>query len=221
MVMLNWNHKPLFVQHLVLHATRPTSVMPLDHSGDGPLAVDTMANSSSTAASVILSPFQHNGLDKTANVYWWAASGLAVWFLLIHTPPLLIQRHVWKFQDPLLILHLMGAGGVYLACIHNALLNPSTFAGRSKSWHVNVGRLGLLLGTVGALSGAVLTWTRLDQVELGFAIGISIGGVFQLLAQWRGYHYIRNYQRVVDELQKLDYTTMTSPHDSTSQQQQQ
>ena len=69
MVMLNWNHKPLFVQHLVLHATRPTSVMPLDHSGDGPLAVDTMADSSSsTFASMILPPFQRNGLDKTANV---------------------------------------------------------------------------------------------------------------------------------------------------------
>ena len=100
------------------------------------------------------------------NVYWWAASGLAVWFLLIHTPPLLMQRQIWKFQDPLLILHLMGAGGVYLACIHNALLTPSTFEGRSKSWHVNVGRLGLLLGTVGALSGAVLTWT-VDTIGSG------------------------------------------------------
>ena len=80
-------------EHLVLHAKRPTSVT-LDHSGDGSLAVDTMANSSSTSESEILSPFQRNGLDKTANVYWWAASGLAMWFLLIHTPPLLMQRQI-------------------------------------------------------------------------------------------------------------------------------
>ena len=143
---------------------------------------------------------QNPGVCKNVNIYWLATTGLALWFLFVHSPPILIERRVFP-QDPLFMAHLMGAGGIYLACIHNTLLTPSTsYQGRSfLPWHVWVGRIGMGLGVLGVVTGVLLTWTRIDRVGLSFGIPITIGGIFQLYAQWQGYRSIQLYRQVVAE----------------------
>lgn len=128
---------------------------------------------------------------KSLNVYWLGATSLAIWFLLIHTPPVLWERQIWK--RPLFICHLMGACGIYIACIVNALWTPSTTMGQST--HVQVGRVGMYLGVVGVVTGFILTWTRIGEVGWGFGVPISIGGAFQLFAQWNGYRSIQRYRQ--------------------------
>lgn len=38
---------------------------------------------------------------------------------------------------------------VYLVCVHNTLLTPSTFKGAARPFHIWIGRVGLLLGVLG------------------------------------------------------------------------
>lgn len=169
-----------------------------------PITIASEVNDKSLEPNTNWSSSSNNGVGKNGNIYWFAATGLAVWFLFVHTPPLLIQRKVFQ-HDPLLVLHLLGAGGIYLACVHNALFTPSTFQGRSLPWHIWVGRAGMILGILGFLTGAILSWTRLDSVGLSFAIPITIGGLGQVLAQWRGYHFIQLYRKAKDEELALAY----------------
>jgi len=160
---------------------------PLDES-EG--AVDSVVSSAPTS----FLPFHRHGLGKNLNLYWLAASGIAVWFLFVHSPLLLRKRTI----NHLFAVHLLGAGGIYLICIHNALVTPSTFQGRGKSWHINLGRVGMILGIVGVVTGYILTWRSVDKVGLGFAIPISIGGFFQLVSQFKGYQHIQAFQRLRD-----------------------
>ena len=143
---------------------------------------------------------------KSLNVYWVTATGLAIWFILIHTPPILWERQIWR--RPLFICHLMGACGIYLSCIINALWTPSTTLG--KSTHAPVGRVGMYLGVAGVVTGFALTWTRIDEVGLEFGIPISAGGVFQLVAQWNGYQSIQRYREAKQREQELCLTLSLS-----------
>lgn len=144
--------------------------------------------------------------------FWLAASSLAIWFLLIHAPVWLWRQDVARRQDPWLILHLCGAAGIYLVCVHNAMFTPSTpmplawlFAERTRAHtadkftcrtaHVWFGRLGMILGVIGVTTGAYMIWVR-QEGERTFGIGVTIGGALQLYAQLHGWKAIREYQRL-------------------------
>ena len=145
--------------------------------------------------------------------YWLAASSLAIWFLFVHAPVWLWHQDVTRRQDPWLLLHLCGASGIYLACVHNALFTPSTpmplarlFAIRTNAddndmpvtcrcAHVWFGRLGMILGVLGVTTGAYMVWIR-QEGERFFGIGVAIGGALQLYAQFFGWKAIREYQRL-------------------------
>lgn len=124
------------------------------------------------------------------------ATGVAIWFLFIHAPPILIQRQV--YNDAAFSLHLTGAYVIYLTCIINTLFTPSTFDGKVRTYHIVLGRFGLILGVIGFLAGAYMSWwpTRENHPDLGFAIGISIGGIFQIFYQYHGYRAIKRYQHL-------------------------
>lgn len=135
-------------------------------------------------------------LPKNLNLYWAAVTGLAVWFLFVHAPIFLTLGKRWK--DVPLIFHLMGAGGVYVACIHNTLITPSW----SKLLHVFVGRVGLLLGFWGFGWGMYMSWWRAG-VELSASIPLTVGGVLQVISQVMGYQAIQQYQRLNKQLESL------------------
>jgi hypothetical protein len=125
--------------------------------------------------------------------YWGLSTAVAVWFLLFHTPAFLRHRLVTT-NRLVLALHLTGAGGLYIVCIHNSILTPGS-GGWKRFSHVWLGRLGMLLGIGGFVSGLYLVWGPIPA-EQPFGTIISLGGCLQLFSQVQGFRAIRNYHRV-------------------------
>ncbi|KAL7523473.1 hypothetical protein ACHAWF_000538 [Thalassiosira exigua] len=136
---------------------------------------------------------------------WAIATVVCLWFLFVHAPPLLASR---ESIHPLFALHLVGAYAVYLACVNNTLLTPSTLGGSARPFHVWVGRVGLALGLVGFVSGFVLTWLILDfRSNLGFSMGITYGGFAQAYLEVVGFRAIKRYQEIKARIETGDYQT--------------
>mmetsp|Transcript_28404 Transcript_28404/g.76944 ORF Transcript_28404/g.76944 Transcript_28404/m.76944 type:complete len:252 (+) Transcript_28404:105-860(+) len=143
-------------------------------------------------------------VPPTLNPSWTLATALCVWFLFIHTPVFLLHK---DNIEPLLWVHFVGVYSVYLACVHNTLLTPSTFGGAARPFHVWGGRIGLVLGVVGFSTGMYLTWILLDPTDdLGFSIGITYGGIAQVQLEVIGYRAIVRYKAVKERIQDGDYT---------------
>ena len=142
-------------------------------------------------------------VPPTLNASWVLSTVLCFWFLFIHSPIVLFRK---DSIEPLLYVHLVGAYSIYLVCVHNTLLTPSTFGGLARPFHIWGGRIGLVLGTIGFFSGCVLTWIVLDpQDDMGFSIGITIGGISQILCQVFGYRSIRLFQEVRAKIKAKEY----------------
>jgi hypothetical protein len=154
----------------------------------------------------IESPHMFGYLHKNVNFPWMIGTSIAVWFLFIHAPPFWRQRQLLR-RDVLLAVHIVAAGWLYLSCVHNCLFTPSfMFFGKpSKLVHTWVGRTGLGAGIISFSLGAFLAWSRigLDGVEgttVSWALPITIGGIFQLFAQYFGYKAIRLYKSLKEEI---------------------
>ena len=137
-------------------------------------------------------------VPATLNIYWVLGTCLCVWFLWIHAPIVLLAK---DYIPPLLYVHLFGVYAVYMACVHNTLLTPSTFGGAARPFHIVVGRFGLILGVVGFVSGFILTWLTKESYPLGFSIGITSGGIGQMMAQYTGYKAIRKFKEIKAQLE--------------------
>jgi hypothetical protein len=140
-------------------------------------------------------------VPSTLHYGWVAATALCVWFLLYHAPRVLRERD--SRIAPLLWVHLVGAYGIYMGCVHNALLTPSVVG---AAWHKWVGRVALVLGIVGFTAAFVYTWWWWSDVNqnLPFAIGVTMGGIAQISSQYLGYVHIKEYQRYRDLLLLLE-----------------
>ena len=158
-----------------------------------------------TTPAAIL-PNNSVSLFKNVNPYWGVTTGLAAWFLLLHTPRFWSSRHILAIGDVKLATHIITAATLYLVCIHNCLITPAI----SRLAHVWVGRVGLISGIISFSLGAFLAWSRLVLSEetnvegsttLGFAIPITIGGMLQIVCEVIGYRAIRKYQHTAQELQ--------------------
>lgn len=148
------------------------------------------------------------GLPKNLSVYWVFFSSLALWFLFLHAPPILRGRYGHAFilfDDPAFAIHLFGAYTIYLVCVHNTILTPSSLNGDAKKYHIYVGRFGMIAGLIGFIFGTYCAWSpyRPYPVDQGFAIGITIGGAMQVMTQVMGYMSIRKYQRLRKEVDDL------------------
>jgi hypothetical protein len=125
-----------------------------------------------------------------------------IWFLFIHSPPILIQSKV--LFDPPFALHMLGAYAVYLVCAWNSLFTPSISA-VTKAYHVWFGRIGMIAGIGSFGMGAFCAWWpfRNNLPPMAFAIGITFGGLMQLYFQYRGYTAIRRYQELKEQIQTM------------------
>eukprot|EP00956_Cyclotella_meneghiniana_P026464 scaffold57263_cov59-Cyclotella_meneghiniana.AAC.1 len=95
---------------------------------------------------------------------------------------------------------------LYLVCAHNTLLTPSTFKGAARPFHIWIGRVGLLLGVMGFVTGVVVVWVVYDYTEnWGFSIGITFGGIQQMIAQYKGYKAIRSFKDIKSEISSGKY----------------
>lgn len=137
---------------------------------------------------------------------WIVATAVCVWFLFRYAPRFLSAKK--NGISTLLSLHLVGVYSVYLACVHNTVLTPSTLGGYAKPLHVWVGRFGLLFGIVGAATGFYLAWFVYEG-DSTFAVGVTIGGVSQLFCEYHGYLAVRRYQAVSAEIAAASNETPT------------
>jgi hypothetical protein len=158
----------------------------------------------STLLQIMTQP-SYQCLHKNINLPWLAATGLAVWFLFIHTPTFWIQRKL--LTRDILAIHIVAASTIYLSCAHNCIFTPSfTAIGQNfKFMHVWVGRIGMAAGIVSFTLGAFLAWSRLGLDTIGgttlaFAVPITIGGIAQVNAQYNGYFAIRHYKSLGTEI---------------------
>jgi hypothetical protein len=156
------------------------------------------------SATMTTEPSDFASMGKNVNIYWIGATGLAVWFLFIHAPPYFRTHNV--LADAPFMFHLIGAYSIYLACVFNTVVTPSI----KRSLHVWVGRVGMILGVFGFLSGLYLCYWpwRLNKPSLDFSIGITIGGVAQVLLQARGYLNIKKFQELRDKLTSSSTTNL-------------
>mmetsp|Transcript_24670 Transcript_24670/g.37482 ORF Transcript_24670/g.37482 Transcript_24670/m.37482 type:complete len:246 (-) Transcript_24670:310-1047(-) len=143
---------------------------------------------------------------NATNPVWLIGTTICGWFLLYHGP-----KHLAKKDEihPLLYLHLIGAYSIYLACVHNTILTPSTLNGTAKPFHIWVGRIGMMLGIAGFVFGLLLTWFIYDPSKnLSFSIGITAGGIAQLFCQFFGYRSIRKFQAIKVQIEAGEYKDM-------------
>jgi hypothetical protein len=138
------------------------------------------------------------------SIYWFLSVTLAIWFLCIHSPPIILARH--GFSDFPFASHLFGAYSIYIACIINTLITPSTFHGKAYDWHIWIGRVGMISGLISFTFGVYCTWWpyRINRPPLGFSIGITVGGICQIAAQYFGYTAIRKYQALKAKVIELE-----------------
>lgn len=136
-------------------------------------------------------------------ITWVISTTLCIWFLFRHAPTHLSQKET---IHPLVYPHLIGAYSIYLVCAHNTLLTPSTFKGTARLFHIWIGRIGLLLGVMGFITGAILVWFIYDYTEnWGFSIGITVGGIQQMIAQYKGYKAIRSFKNIKLQITSGEY----------------
>ena len=143
-------------------------------------------------------------LPKNLSIYWVFASSVAVWFLFVHAPEFLIRRKV--HQDFPLATHMTGAYTIYLACIFNTLFTPSTLHGKARPWHIWIGRIGMISGLVSFGFGLYCAWWPYRKIlpPLGFSIGITVGGIAQILTQWSGYRAIRQFSSLKAKVKDME-----------------
>ena len=136
-------------------------------------------------------------------ITWVISTTLCLWFLFHHAPAHLSQKET---IHPLVYPHLIGAYSIYLVCAHNTLLTPSKFKGAARLFHIWIGRIGLVLGVMGFITGAILVWFIYDSTEnWGFSLGITFGGIQQMIAQYRGYKAIRSFSNIKAQISSGKY----------------
>ncbi len=133
------------------------------------------------------------------NAYWVGATSLCSWFLFWHSPLVLRKMPL----DKVFLVHLAGAYTISVACMTNTLTTPS-IAG--SKWHVFVGRVGMISGFTSFVAGAICAWWpwRPNLPSRSFAIGITIGGVFQVVSQIAGYKAIRKFQSLKEKIECIE-----------------
>jgi hypothetical protein len=137
---------------------------------------------------------------ENLTAFWIGASALCVWFLFFHAPPFILERKVYR--DIPLAAHLGSAYTIYLACLVNSLFTPSTLK-YGKELHTIIGKIGMVSGFVSFTLGFYCSWLRPVTPPLSFSIGITIGGIAQIVSQIVGWRAIQNFQRISNEEQKL------------------
>jgi hypothetical protein len=141
---------------------------------------------------------------KNVSIYWIFASSIAIWFLFIHSPAFIVRRKV--YNDWPLATHIIGAYTIYLACVVNTLFTPSTFGGKARCWHIWIGRIAMISGLVSFGLGAYCVWWpyRETRPPIGFAIGITLGGIAQVITQCNGYNAIRRFNALKSKLKDME-----------------
>eukprot|EP00978_Attheya_sp_CCMP212_P023903 scaffold74185_cov25-Attheya_sp.AAC.1 len=181
-----------------------------------------------SSSSIILPPEAEDVaapsyIPTNLNVYWLLLTLLAVWFLFIFTPHALVKRG-GVGQDAPLVIHMLGIYFLYVACINNTIMTPSTtfvLGGKqtARPFHIFIGRFGMISGICSMISGLVLAWNPMREFPRHHAIVATVVGAIQVSLQVVGYSAIKRYQQMKREISDMDdersTTTTTTAQEDT------
>mmetsp|Transcript_7517 Transcript_7517/g.17218 ORF Transcript_7517/g.17218 Transcript_7517/m.17218 type:complete len:254 (+) Transcript_7517:1333-2094(+) len=141
---------------------------------------------------------------------WWIiCTSFALWSLVIHSRELTLWGHLLAGEIPYAV-YLVGAYPICITCILNTLIYPSK-DNKGRSIHVLVGRIGMVAGGIGNLSGVTVSfWMGNKVVPFGLIVGITMGSIGQLGLQFYGYKAIRKYQALGQQIDEMENVTKTA-----------
>ncbi|OQR97974.1 hypothetical protein ACHHYP_09370 [Achlya hypogyna] len=146
----------------------------------------------------------HNG---NFSVWWLIGAVLSLWFTAYKGLAVLFgsaTTESGKPVGPVFAIHLVTCCLISWICIWNLFHTPS-HGPIYRTMHVVLGRSAMISGVLSAGAGFYAAWwERYDTSNLGFTIGVSVGGCLQLVAQTAGWYFIR--QRNVLKHQKAMYS---------------
>ncbi|EQC29330.1 hypothetical protein SDRG_12999 [Saprolegnia diclina VS20] len=132
--------------------------------------------------------------DGNLSLWWLLSAVLSLWFTVYCGLGILLGALPPPSSAPVgpaFALHLVTCGLISWICIWNLFHTPS-HGPLYRSVHKVLGRAAMLSGALSASSGFYAAWVeRYNPNNVGFSIGISIGGALQLAAQALGWYYVR------------------------------
>ncbi|CAK4082333.1 unnamed protein product [Aphanomyces euteiches] len=131
--------------------------------------------------------------------FWWLLGGvLGLWFTLYKGFGILfslLPSSSGMKVGPFFAIHLVTAALFLAICVYNIFHTPS-HGGSYRAVHIILGRMAMIAGLISFGCGAVTAWWERYIGLIGFAIGITAGGVFQVCAQLYGWYQIRQNRDV-------------------------
>jgi len=126
------------------------------------------------------------------SIYWLLATLIGLWFIFIHTPQHITAKGVQDY-GVVFWMHITLACFTYIACMWNVFHTPS-----HGPWYANihilVGRTAVFTSLVGFSLGMVAAWGPGSTTSFGFAIGITSGGIGQIICTIIGFSAIKLHQ---------------------------
>ncbi|KDO22332.1 hypothetical protein SPRG_12793 [Saprolegnia parasitica CBS 223.65] len=132
--------------------------------------------------------------DGNLSLWWLLSAVLSLWFTAYCGLGILFGALAPPTPAPVgpaFALHLVTCSLISWICIWNLFHTPS-HGPRYRSVHKVLGRAAMLSGGISTLAGFYTAWVeRYNPNNMGFSIGISIGGALQLGAQALGWYFVR------------------------------
>jgi len=172
-------------------------------------------SSDSAAIACLMNDDEGNNVSLWAgnfSIYWLLGTLIGLWFIFIHTPQHITAKKVQDYSA-VFWMHITLACFTYVACMWNVFHTPS-----HGPWYANVhilvGRTAVFTSLLGFCLGMVAAWwpgyRPGYKTPFGFAIGITSGGIAQIICTIVGFSAIKLHQwekekLVPDEKRKQIY----------------
>ncbi|KAJ3122295.1 hypothetical protein HK098_002963 [Nowakowskiella sp. JEL0407] len=129
--------------------------------------------------------------DGNFNIWWLLSTLSLLLFVFYKGFPFLADQ--WRASNvgPAFATHMFTMWVLVLGCTWNIFHSPS-HGKIYRTTHIYVGRIAYVFGLASVISGFYTAWVeRYSQSNMGFRIGISIGGGMQIISQIIGYYAIK------------------------------
>ncbi|ETW09879.1 hypothetical protein H310_00325 [Aphanomyces invadans] len=131
--------------------------------------------------------------DGNFTIWWLIGALLGLWFTLYKGLGIvvgLLPPSNGIPVGPVFAMHLVTSILFMCICIFNVFHTPSH--GRVyRKVHRLLGCMAMISGVISFITGAVAVWWERYTEDLGFSIGITVGGVLQMGCQGYGWYKIR------------------------------
>ena len=142
------------------------------------------------------------------SIYWLIGTTVGLWFIFIYTPQHINSKGLQAYGTNFWI-HIAFACFTYIACMWNVFHTPSHGPWYTRA-HILIGRAAVIASILGFAFGLWMSWGPGTNTPIGLAIGLTSGGIAQVLSTIIGLIAIKLYQQenaklVPDDIRKSWY----------------